>query len=85
MKDKPKMLSLVIIVLCLACLAIVTIILQLKKSERCDEHVILEDGIEYDCKSVTSFNSGVSTINLCDGERITVPTYRIKMISRIKE
>ena len=74
-----------VVIVVASCILIITIILKLKKSERCDEHVILEDGIEYDCKSVTSFNSGVSTINLCDGERITVPTYRIKMITRIKE
>ncbi len=76
---------LIVCVVVALCISIITIISQIKKSERCDEHVILEDGIEYDCKSVSSFNSGVSTINLCDGERITVPTDRIKIITEIKE
>lgn len=67
------------------CLTAVIIVLAIKKSEKCDEHVLMEDGTEYDCKSVSSFNSGVSTINLCDGERITVPTDRIKIITEIKE
>jgi len=47
---------------------------------KCDEHVTLDDGSEYDCRSVSSFSNGMSTINLCDGERFNVPTTRIKMV-----
>jgi len=47
---------------------------------KCDEHVTLDDGSQYDCRSVSSFSNGMSTINLCDGERFTVPTTRIKMV-----
>jgi len=67
------------------CLAAIIIVLAIKKSEKCDEHVLLDDNTEYDCKSVTSFENQMSTINLCDGERITVPTHRIKIITKIKE
>jgi len=40
----------------------------------------MEDGTEYDCRSVSSYDSGISTIRLCDGSKIRVPTLRIKTI-----
>jgi hypothetical protein len=51
---------------------------------KCDEHIILNDGEEYDCRSVSSWSNGMSTINMCDGERIDIPTNRIKQITKIK-
>jgi hypothetical protein len=50
----------------------------------CDEHVILVDGEEHDCINVSSWSNGMSTINVCNGERIDVPTHRIKQITKIK-
>ena len=55
-----------------------------KKDMVCDEHVVLEDGKEYNCRSVSSYSNGMSCINMCDGERICVPTHRIKIITPIK-
>lgn len=55
-----------------------------KKDMKCDEHVVLVDGTEYDCRGVSSFNNNMSCITLCDGERIGVPTNRIKIITKIK-
>jgi hypothetical protein len=55
-----------------------------KKDMVCDEHVVLEDGKEYNCRSVSSGTNGMSCINMCDGERICVPTHRIKIITPIK-
>jgi hypothetical protein len=54
----------------------------IKQDLKCDEHVVLDDGSEYDCRSVSSFSNGMSTINLCDGNRFTVPTNRIKMVTQ---
>ena len=51
----------------------------------CDEHVILVDGEEHDCMNVCSFSNGMSTINMCDGEKINVPTNRIKKVIKIKK
>jgi hypothetical protein len=56
----------------------------IKKDMVCDEHVVLEDGKEYNCRSVSSYSNGMSCINMCDGERICVPTHRIKIITPIK-
>jgi len=67
------------------CLTAVIIVFAIKNDAKCDEHVVLNDNTEYDCKSVSSFGNGMSTINLCDDERITVPTHRIKIITKIKE
>jgi hypothetical protein len=50
----------------------------------CDEHVILMDGEEYDCIGVSSWSNGMSTVNMCNGERIDVPTHRIKQVTKIK-
>jgi len=52
----------------------------IKHDLKCDEHVILDDGSEYDCRNVSSFSNGMSTINLCNGNRFTVPTNRIKIV-----
>jgi hypothetical protein len=56
----------------------------IQKDMKCDEHIILNDGVEYDCRGVSSFSNGMSTINMCDGERIDVPTHRIKQVTKIK-
>ena len=52
---------------------------------RCDEHVVLEDGTEYDCRQVNSFTNGMSCIRLCDGDYINVATHRIVTVTKIKE
>jgi hypothetical protein len=67
------------------CYVIFGIIFIINKNERCDEHIVLDDDKQYDCKSVTTFANGLSTINLCDGTRITIPTDKIKVITDIKE
>jgi|688.fasta_scaffold246261_3 hypothetical protein len=54
------------------------------QEKSCDEHVVLEDGTEYDCTRVLSYVNGMSTINTCEGERINVPTHRIKRVTKIK-
>jgi hypothetical protein len=80
MKDK---LTIVFAVICL-CLVSILFVLLIKKNTKCDEHIVLDDNTQYDCKSVTSFANGVSSINLCNGERIVIPTHRIKIITEIK-
>lgn len=56
----------------------------IEKSERCDEHVILNDGKEYDCRHVSSFSNGMSCIRLCGEGEINVPTNRIIEVRKIK-
>ena len=57
----------------------------IEEDKKCDEHVVMEDGTEYDCRSVSSYDSGISTIRLCDGSKIRVPTLRIKRIEEKSE
>ena len=61
------------------------IYMMIEEGGRCDEHVVMEDGTEYDCRSVSSYDSGISTIRLCDGSKIRVPTLRIKRIEEKSE
>jgi len=65
-----------------AIIAMFVMVFQSEKS--CDEHVVLEDGTEYDCSRVLSYVNGMSTINTCGGERINVQTHRIKSVTKIK-
>ena len=76
--------SFVILITTIFILAFTILYFIIKNDSKCDEHVVLVDGTEYDCRSVSSFNNNMSCINLCDGERISVPTNRIKIISEIK-
>jgi hypothetical protein len=79
---EPLKLTLIILLVGLFSIALVYII---KQDETvCDEHVILVDGEEHDCSSVASWSNGMSTINMCNGERIDVPTHRIKQVTKIK-
>lgn len=57
--------------------------LMMRESQTCDEHVILQDGVQYDCRDVISHSSGMSRIKLCDGSYIDVPTTRIKQVTPI--
>ena len=63
---------------------LVPFILVVNEGKSCDEHVVLEDGTEYDCSRVLSYVNGMSTINTCGGERINVVTNRIKKITKIQ-
>jgi hypothetical protein len=79
---EPLKLTLIILFVGLFSIALVYTI---KQDETvCDEHVILVDGEEHDCSSVASWSNGMSTINMCNGERIDVPTHRIKQVTKIK-
>ena len=57
----------------------------IKESNECDEHVILNDKTEYDCRCVSSFSNGMSSIKFCDGTNMTVPTHRIIQVTQIKK
>jgi hypothetical protein len=59
--------------------------LMMRESQTCNEHVILQDGVEYDCRGVISHSSGMSRIKLCDGSYIDVPTSRIKQVTPMKK
>ena len=79
---EPLKLTLIILFVGLFSIALVHTIKQDKSI--CDQHVILVDGEEHDCSSVSSWSNGMSTINMCNGERIDVPTHRIKQVTKIK-
>lgn len=56
----------------------------IQDGNKCDEHVKLNGGEEYDCRNVASFTNGMSTIKFCDGTQIDVPTNRIIEVTKIK-
>jgi hypothetical protein len=54
----------------------------IKESKECDEHVVLTDETQYDCRNVSSFSNGMSCIKFCDGKEMIVPTVRIKEVRK---
>ncbi len=56
--------------------------ISIKKSYDCDRHIVLIDGTELDCRSVTSTKEETTHIVTCDGKSIIVPTIRVKEITQ---
>lgn len=48
-----------------------------QESMQCDEVVFLEGELSIDVREVNSHDNGMSTIYLCDGKLLRVPTRRI--------
>jgi hypothetical protein len=48
-----------------------------QESMECDEVVFLEGELGMDVREVDSYDNGMSTIHLCDGKELRVPTRRI--------
>jgi hypothetical protein len=60
-------------------------IIYFSKQEKmqCDEAVFLEGELSIDVRYVDSHDNGMSTIHLCDGKILRVPTRRIiKIVSK---
>lgn len=51
------------------------------KDSPCDKKVELVDGEVIQCRSFTSTKEGTTHIKLCDGEKIVIPTVRIKQMT----
>jgi hypothetical protein len=51
----------------------------------CDELVILNDGSQIEAKQVLSYESGMSTIKMCNGQWMDTPTVNIKMVKPIEK
>lgn len=51
----------------------------------CDELVILNDGSQIEATEVLSYESGMSTIKMCNGQWMETPTVNIKMIKPIEK
>jgi hypothetical protein len=49
----------------------------MQESMECDEVVFLEGELGMDVREVDSYDNGMSTIHLCDGKELRVPTRRI--------
>jgi hypothetical protein len=77
--------KLVLIVVIISVLFSVGIVIAVGSDLKCDEEVTMVDGTKYECRSVSSFNNGMSAINLCDGSRVSVPTHRIKIIIKVED
>ena len=51
----------------------------------CDELVILNDGSQIEATQVISYESGMSTIKMCNGQWMDTPTVNIKMVKPIEK
>ena len=51
----------------------------------CDEFVILNDGSQIEATQVISYESGMSTIKMCNGQWMDTPTVNIKMVKPIEK
>ena len=49
----------------------------LKEDTECDQVIFLEGEMSMDVRDVNSYENGMSTIYLCDGKTLRVPTSRI--------
>ena len=56
-----------------------------KKDNVCDELVILNDGSQIEATDVLSYESGISTIKMCNGQWMYTPTINIKMVKPIEK
>jgi hypothetical protein len=57
----------------------------IKKDKVCDELVILNDGSQFEATQVLSYESGMSTIKMCNGQWMDTPTVNIKMVKPIEK
>jgi hypothetical protein len=66
-----------IVVPLLMALAVVLFVDTVKERSECDQVIFLEGELSMDIRGVYSYDNGMSTIDLCDGKTLRVPTRRI--------
>jgi hypothetical protein len=59
--------------------------LSIQNDKVCDELVILNDGSQIEATQVLSYESGMSTIKMCNGQWMDTPTVNIKMVKPIEK
>ncbi len=57
----------------------------IQNDKLCDELVILNDGSQIEAKQVLSYENGMSTIKMCNGQWMDTPTVNIKMVKPIEK
>jgi hypothetical protein len=80
-----KNIGIILIVILTFSLSAGMVYFSFKKSEVCDELVILNDGSQIEAKQVLSYESGMSTIKMCNGQWMDTPTVNIKMVKPIEK
>jgi len=66
-------------------LSLTIVLFSLKEKNKCDTTVVLDDGTELRCKDTYTANGGLTNIKTCDGENISLPLSRIKIIKHDKD
>lgn len=66
-----------IVVPLLIALAVVLFVDTVKERSECDQVIFLEGELSMDIRGVYSYDNGMSSIRLCDGKTLRVPTSRI--------
>ena len=59
--------------------------ISIQNDKVCDELVILNDGSQIEATQVISYESGMSTIKMCNGQWMDIPTVNIKMVKPIEK
>jgi hypothetical protein len=59
--------------------------ISIQNDKVCDELVILNDGLQIEATQVLSYESGMSTIKMCNGQWMDTPTVNIKMVKPIEK
>jgi hypothetical protein len=59
--------------------------ISIQNDKVCDELVILNDGSQIEATQVLSYESGMSTIKMCNGQWMDTPTANIKMVKPIEK
>ena len=57
----------------------------IQKDKVCDELVILNDGSQIEATQVLSYESGMSTIKMCNGQWMDTPTVNIKTVKPLNK
>lgn len=68
----PILMAIGMLIMCLS-----LVYLSHKEDTECDQVIFLEGEMSIDVRDVNSYENGMSTIYLCDGKTLRVPTSRI--------
>ena len=74
---KRKTFQWIILTLFMFLMYSIIIVLYMKREKQCDKMIFIKGELGRDCVDVSSYTNGMSYIELCDRDKIIVPTHRI--------
>lgn len=76
---------LILVVILTILISALVVIYSIKKDKVCDELVIMNDESQIEATEVISYENGMSTIKMCNGQWMDTPTVNIKMVKPIEK